>query len=408
MRILLVNNLFGDNARGGAERVVWAEAQALSEAGHEVAVIRSSSGERREKWGGLTVFSLRSGNLFPYSDLGKHRSAARLVWHLVDLFNVRAVLDIRAIIRRFRPEVVHTHNLIGIGYLLPWLLRRSGIRHVHTLHDVQLLDPSGALRAAVDEPSLPFFSKRYSSVTRWLMGSPAVVISPSFFLLKAHRKYRFFPKSIGEVVANPLTGSEGSVPPSPDAESGGKGIGGDAPPVFLYAGQLEVQKGIPILLEAWAGWPGRREAVLEIAGDGNLRGEAETAVKSGPINIRYLGRLEGNELRDAYRRAAYTVLPSEIIENAPTAITEGYAQGVPAVAANTGGVPEMVEDGVTGFVFEPGNVGSLRESLDRAMDARKGGQWPALSEQSLKRAAGLSVEGHLRRLAGIYGGNFGK
>ena len=388
MRILLVNNLFGDNARGGAEHVVEAEALALLEAGHKVAVLRSAEQNSREAAKGLTVYSLKAPNIYPYLELSKHGIASRFLWHLIDLFNLSAAIRAKSIIQRFKPDVVHTHNLMGLGYLFPRLLRWLGIRHVHTLHDVQLLHPSGALQIVEDGISLPFFAKLHANLTAGIFGSPEAVISPSFFLIKAHRKYRFFPKSQGVVIANPAP-EIGSTRSNPEQ------------PVFFFAGQLEKQKGIQTLIEAWNTWSGGRDSSLEIAGNGSLKSTVEEATKE-TRNIRYLGRLEKDELTKAYHRAAYVLLTSEIIENAPTAISEGYAQGAPSIAAITGGVPEMVEEGETGFLFRAGDVSALQDALSRALSAWQDGSWTKMSAAVREKAEGMTIDQHVEKLMKLY------
>ena len=388
MRILLVNNLFGDNARGGAERVVEAEALALLQAGHQVAVLRSAGQDSRDSAKGLTVYSLKAPNIYSYLELSKHGIVSRLFWHLLDLFNFPAAIRARVIIRRFKPDVVHTHNLMGLGYLLPRLLRRLGIRHVHTLHDVQLLHPSGALPIVEDGISLPFFAKLHANLTAGIFGSPEVVISPSFFLIKAHRKYRFFPKSRGVVIANPAP-DVGPVRQSPDK------------PTFFFAGQLEKQKGIQTLIQAWNEWSGASQSRLEIAGNGSLKSEVEEAAKE-TRNIEYLGRLEKNDLEQAYHRAAYVLLTSEIIENAPTVISEGYAQGTPAIAAITGGVLEMIEQGETGFLFSSGDVTALQNAFNQALTVWKNGDWLKMSAATREKAKGMTIERHVKKLMREY------
>ena len=65
---------------------------------------------------------------------------------------------------------------------------------------------------------------------------------------------------------------------------------------------------------------------------------------------------------------AFTVLPSVWYENQPAAILESYALGKPVVAARLGGVPELVDEGSTGLLFEPGNVAELREQIRFLLD----------------------------------------
>ncbi len=395
MKICLISNLYGDNARGGAERVVQAEAAALAAAGHQVTVIAGSAAAGRDDGSadpqapGVKVVRYRPANIFFYSDAGRHGFFVRLVWHLLDIFNRSSARRLTELLRRESPDVVHTHNLMGLGFLAPRAIRKLKIRHIHTLHDVQLLHPSGLLDAAALRRPGPA-ARVYIALMKRLFGSPAVVISPSRFLLDRHRERGFFKNSAAAVLPNPApTSAEASVGRPPGS------------PVFLFVGQVEEHKGIRFLLDAWAEWPGSARAVLEIAGDGARGDELRELTKDAP-GIRWLGRLEGEALRQAYDRASYAVLPSLVIENHPTVIGESFSRGTPVIAAASGGIPELVADGVDGFLFAPGDRAGLIAALDRA--EKEAPAWPARSAAAREKAAGLGIDRHLAELLRTYRG----
>lgn len=203
MKICLISNLYGVNARGGAERIVEAEARQLAAAGHEVVVVAGWAGRGRPAdlpADGVRVLRLRAHNIFFYTDLVRHGWAARLLWHLVDTFNFRAAAAVRKTLRKEKPEIVHTHNLMGLGFLIPQAIRRLGLRHVHTVHDVQLIHPSGLIDAS---GRLPAGSRWHAALLRRLFGSPAAVIFPSSFLKGFYEKFGFFPASDRRVLSNP-------------------------------------------------------------------------------------------------------------------------------------------------------------------------------------------------------------
>jgi len=118
------------------------------------------------------------------------------------------------------------------------------------------------------------------------------------------------------------------------------------PAEVLFAGRLSPEKGIDELLEATEGMN------LVVAGDGPLRDRVPGA----------LGFVPHGELERLYDRAAVVVLPS-YREGLPLCVIEAMAHGRPVVATAVGGIPELVEDGVTGFLVEPGDAAGLREAL---------------------------------------------
>ena len=80
-------------------------------------------------------------------------------------------------------------------------------------------------------------------------------------------------------------------------------------------------------------------------------------------NVEFVGRLDGEEMVSFYRGARGLVLPSTNYEMCPLVIGEAMSQGVPVIASDIGGIPELVNDGVTGLLFEPGHSGRLAEKI---------------------------------------------
>jgi glycogen(starch) synthase len=128
-------------------------------------------------------------------------------------------------------------------------------------------------------------------------------------------------------------------------------VGREAEPAeVLYAGRLSPEKGIEELAAATRGLN------LVVAGDGPLR----------PLVPSALGFVPHAELERLYARAAAVVLPSHR-EGLPLCVLEAMAHGRPVVASAVGGIPELVEDGVTGFLVPPGDVAALRAALERLL-----------------------------------------
>jgi len=129
---------------------------------------------------------------------------------------------------------------------------------------------------------------------------------------------------------------------------------------ILFAGRLSKEKGVITLLRAVKGL----DTLFRIVGDGPMREKCETFIKEERIsNVKFEGYKTGKELEDAFRNAAFLIFPSEWYENAPMAVLEAFAYGKPVIGSNIGGIPEMVINGETGFLFEPGNHHELREKI---------------------------------------------
>ncbi len=128
----------------------------------------------------------------------------------------------------------------------------------------------------------------------------------------------------------------------------------DEPPHVLYAGRLSREKGILDLVEAARGLP------LVVAGDGPLRDQVPQA----------LGMVPHEELLPMYTRAAVVACPSHR-EGFGVVCAEAMAHGRPVVASAVGGLLDLVVDGVTGLLVEPGDVAGLRAALERLLGDRE-------------------------------------
>jgi glycosyltransferase involved in cell wall biosynthesis len=131
-------------------------------------------------------------------------------------------------------------------------------------------------------------------------------------------------------------------------------------PLLLYVGRLSAEKDISRLKELFSVIPGMR---LAIVGDGPLRSELERQFK-GTATV-FTGYMKGDELASAYASADMFVLPSRT-ETLGLVLLEAMAAGCPVVACRAGGVPDAIEDGVTGFLFDPGQDGSLAATVHKA------------------------------------------
>jgi glycosyltransferase involved in cell wall biosynthesis len=120
---------------------------------------------------------------------------------------------------------------------------------------------------------------------------------------------------------------------------------------------LAPEKGVETLIRAAI----RSSSNLMIVGSGPIENELK-AIASGS-SIEFLGFKSGDDLWNLVRQSRAVVLPSEWYENCPMSVLESYALGKPVIGANIGGIPEIIQSGVTGWIFESGNEAELSELL---------------------------------------------
>ena len=142
----------------------------------------------------------------------------------------------------------------------------------------------------------------------------------------------------------------------------------DLPPVpvdaprsgALFVGRLSREKGIHAIAEALRALR-PSNATLEVIGDG-----PDAGVLSAMRGVRMHGRQPSAQTYDAMGRAAYLLMPSIWYENFPRVLVEAFACGLPVITSRIGAMAELVEDGLTGLLAEPGDAASLAEKISWA------------------------------------------
>lgn len=150
---------------------------------------------------------------------------------------------------------------------------------------------------------------------------------------------------------------------------------------YLFFGRLSYEKGIKTLISAFKDTP---QCKLKIAGTGPLEADLkEFVLVNGMNNVEFLGYQSGKPLHELVKNAYFIIVPSEWYENNPMTIIEGYAQGVPVIGANIGGIPEIIEDGKTGYLFESGSKKDLVDLITKSM---------ALNHEKYKRMCHFALD----------------
>jgi glycosyltransferase involved in cell wall biosynthesis len=131
---------------------------------------------------------------------------------------------------------------------------------------------------------------------------------------------------------------------------------------ILFFGRLHAQKGAKTLIEAVSELP---NVNLVIVGTGEEEEELlELVTKKKAKNIKILGARYGEELKNIIKNSSFVIVPSVWYENAPFSVIESFALGKPVIASNLGGLPEMINDGKNGLLFNPGDIEDLREKIN--------------------------------------------
>lgn len=366
MKIGIITNLYPPYVRGGAEQIVARTVNALQEIGHDVFVVTAQPHWRKRKKkevrADLSVerlYRFFPKNLYFVLEDYRHKLPTRLIWHIIDTLGPYPGRRVKTILEEESPDIVITHNLKGIGLSIPRAIHNLGIPHVHIAHDLQLLYPSGLLIAGKEKK--PFWLKpiyeAYRALTKERFSGTDVMISPSHYLKDAYEQHGTFEGARHEVLQNP---TPLFTPKTRESRP-------DGPLRLFFAGQLERHKGIDMLIDAIQSINTPIELI--IAGEGTYRNYVKHIAKDNK-HINYLGFVSIDQIVSCMGLVDAVIVPSLCYENSPTIIYESFMAGVPVIASDIGGVGELVEDGVNGYLFKPGDKDDLIRVLNK-MDEKK-------------------------------------
>ncbi len=168
-------------------------------------------------------------------------------------------------------------------------------------------------------------------------------------------------------------------------------------PLLLYVGRLSAEKDIDRIRPVLEAIPGAR---LALVGDGPHRAELERHFAGTPTQ--FIGYLAGQELGSAYASADAFIFPSRT-DTLGLVLLEAMASGCPVVAARSGGIPDVVEDGVNGYLFDPADdQGALRATQALLSDETQRQQLRQRARAEAERwswvAATRQLQAHYRRV----------
>lgn len=364
MKVLLINSFHF--RKGGSEAVYFGTAELLLKAGHEVVFLSFEDDQN------ITTdqheYFVKKGNVFK---------------KLISYFsNGDAAKMVEIISTKEKPDIAHAHLLWGglTAAIIP-VLHRHGIPLVHTAHDYRMVCPAYLLKDGKGHTcerckgghfyecalhncskgntleSLIMTAEIYYRNWRW---HPAKqmdgIIFVSNFSMKKHLEFDDgFLKSRRTVLYNcPGAQVIDFVDKTTNTYDS----------YYLFYGRLSIEKGVQTLLRAFKQLPMLK---LKVVGTGLLENELKTFCLENKLkNVEFLGYKTGMELFNLVAKAKYVCVPSECFENNPMTIVEAYSLGTPVIGAAIGGISEVINDSVTGFTFESGNVDSLTSTIIKA------------------------------------------
>lgn len=391
MDVCLISNLYPPAVIGGAEKHAAGDARQLAKGGHDVSVITTSAdGYMREitheQSDSVDVYRFRPMNMYaPY----EHQDAPswkKPVQHIIDLWNPHTYRIISSLLADIDPELIHVHNFGGLSHSTLTAAGNFDAPVVHTLHDYGALHVRANLFVDGDIVEPGFTMKPYQKYNERVIGANVDrILAPSQFIIDMHESAGMFANTPTDRL--PLgvesTGDR-EVPESDDTDDRCR---------LLYAGQLTRSKGVDVLIEAVKQLE-MEDVELNILGKGPQK-NALRKKASHDDRIQFHGFVPEKELEQNYTTSDYTIVPSRWYDNSPMVIYESFLRNTPVIGANIGGIPELITEGETGYVFEPEDSSSLADVIRNHQNR---------SEQLSENVAqvDVSIEHHVNELESIY------
>lgn len=344
MKIVVLNNLYPPYNRGGAEKIAKQEIELLKKQGHQVFVITTKS--KKQELPEKQIDKVYYINSL-YNQLDKINIFFKLFWHLNQFFYPLKSSQITKILKKEKPDLAITHNLLGLGWRLPLILKKLNIKHHHYLHDIQLLHPSGLMLFSKEKIINNPLAISYQTLTKYYFKNCHLIVSPSSWLINLHLKKGFFKKANTKIKTINKHDYKKIVWPKKINK-------------LLFVGQLEKHKGIIFLLN-WYRENKNNDLSLTIIGDGNLKKYVEKESVNNP-NISYLGKLEKKEILNKMKEHDCLIVPSLCYENSPTVIFEANQCSLPVIASKIGGIIEL-ENIFNLKLFTPNDFKSLNKHI---------------------------------------------
>lgn len=392
MKILMVNKFLYPN--GGSETYMFKLGKYFSDNGHEVEYFGMEHSERCV--GNSAEAYTQNMDFHTASAVNKIKMSFKTVYSKEAYRKMLLVLD------SFSPEIVHLNNF---NYqLTPTIIQavrdwekktNERIKIIYTAHDYQLICPNhsmfnnseiceacsggkfiNCLKGKCIHSSL--LKSLFGAMEAYLWASKNIyeqldkVICCSEFIKSKLDQYPIF-RNKTIAIHNFIESVENEEYDKED--------------YVLYFGRLSEEKGIDTILEC-------KNVKFKVAGTGALEDKIKNA-----DNIEYLGFKTGDELKKLISRARVTVYPSIWYENCPFSVMESIMYGTPVIGARIGGIPELIDDGETGILFEPKNTKDFERAIATILNDDELAQRMSIA---CKKKKFDTLEQYAQRLLAIY------
>jgi glycosyltransferase involved in cell wall biosynthesis len=400
MRILICSSFFPPHYLGGAELIAYKQAKTLLQMGHDVRVFSGRLGGRwfrrhRVKY---------EGGAFPTTRVSlTAQDISGTSW---DLKSADICREFGRTLDEFAPDVVHFHNIVGLSLGMIDECSRRRVPTVMTLHDYwgicfknTLLKNSGNIckqgglacldcREMLAGP-LPLPTPVRNAQLLLSLRKLRRLIAPSRFIAEQYAA-NGIPKDRITVLQNGI-----------DVENFARGPRKTAPLTLGFIGHLGMHKGLDVLLHALSLMDASKIRLLVVGtGDEAERFQAFCHERGLDPYVTFYGQVDNHRIATIYRQIDVLIVPSVWPENSPVTITEAMASGIPVIASDVGGIGELVEDGVTGYLVPLRDSLAIAERIGRLLTRPE--LLTLMGQRALAKIEQYSMRRQVERLVEVY------
>lgn len=364
MKILFINKFL--YPKGGAETYFLKLGEYFNLTGHSVEYFGMDSATR-----------MVSNNVGAYtSEMDFHSGSmlSKLSYPFKIIYSRQSRKKLRKVLDDFKPDVCHINNFNYqltpsiILEIVKWRkISGNKCKIIYTAHDPQLVCPNHMCRNPnTNQNCEKCFGGKFMNCTKGncIHGSKlrSVLGTIEAFFWNKQGVYKYIDRIIccsnfikQKLDTNPLFIEKNTVLHNfvTEIKSGVNTVKKD---YVLYFGRFSKEKGIETLINVAKELPQIR---FVFAGTGPLE-----ECLNGISNVENVGFKKGDELDTLIREARFTLCPSECYENCPFSVLESQMNGTPVIGADIGGIPELIEVGITGELFESGNKEALKTAIE--------------------------------------------
>jgi glycosyltransferase involved in cell wall biosynthesis len=350
MKILIIASLYPPYVKGGGEISTQLLAEGLKKIGIDVVVVSIDEKYKEEFINGVKIYRIPTPNIYWSFKSHQQSKIKKIVWHMIDSYNIFIEKDLSKILQKEKPDIVHSSTIEDISAYSWKVAKNMGFKVIHTLRSYTLLCPHATMFKNNKNCDSQCLNCKYMTYPKKILSNYVDgVVGISNFILEKHIQNGYFPKALKNVIYNPI--STNQIKRTIKKQN----------IVLGFLGRLEQAKGIEFLLEKYSKLNLPNTQLLIFGKGVNKEYENNLKVKYNQNYIIFKGFMKPEEI---YPQIDILIVPSLWNEPFGRIVPEANSYGIPVLVSNKGGLPELVQEGKNGYVFDSDTKDDFKEKLD--------------------------------------------